>query len=53
VDSSQPKFLLIDGDGQVLGACLDAEGVFAEPAESDEPVTVEILGVRLLGDFGR
>ncbi|MEU1727479.1 barstar family protein [Nonomuraea sp. NPDC005692] len=44
MDISQPKFLLIDGDGRVLGTCLDAEGVFVEAAEGDGPVTVEILG---------
>jgi RNAse (barnase) inhibitor barstar len=44
VDFSQPKFVLIDGDGHVLGTCLDAEGVFVESAECDGPVTVEILG---------
>lgn len=54
VDFGQPKFLLIDGDGRVLGTCLDAEGVFIESVESDEPVTVEILGclpTRRLRDF--
>jgi RNAse (barnase) inhibitor barstar len=53
VDSSQPKFLLIDGIVR-LAACLDAEGVFAESTESDEPVTVEILGclpVQRLRDY--
>ncbi|GII04247.1 hypothetical protein Pta02_62550 [Planobispora takensis] len=42
--SVQPKFLLLDEDDQVLGAGLDAEGVFVESAESDEDLTVEILG---------
>ncbi|MFI6787396.1 barstar family protein [Nonomuraea sp. NPDC050383] len=54
MDSSQPKFLLIDGDGQVLGACLDAEGVFVEPTKSAESATVEILGclpVQRLRDY--
>ncbi|GAA3255175.1 barstar family protein [Nonomuraea helvata] len=47
MDSVQPKFLLVDDDDQVLGACLDAEGVFVEPTESDEGLTVEILGCLL------
>ncbi len=41
VDSVEPKFLLIDDDDQVLGACLDAGGFFADPGED---VTVELLG---------
>jgi hypothetical protein len=44
VDSALSKFLLIDEDDQVIGSCLDAEGVFVEALESDELVTVEILG---------
>lgn len=44
MDSVQPKSLLIDEDDQVLGVCLDAEGIFVEPTESDEDLTVEILG---------
>ncbi|GAA2215554.1 barstar family protein [Nonomuraea monospora] len=54
MDSREPKFLLIDGDGRVLGACLDADGLFVEPVDSDEPVTVEILGclaTRRLRDY--
>ncbi|MEV0632124.1 barstar family protein [Nonomuraea wenchangensis] len=47
MDSVEPKFLLIDEHDQVLGVCLDAEGLFVEPTESDEELTVEILGCLL------
>ena len=33
MDSVQPKFLLIDKDDQVLGACRDAAGVFVDPEQ--------------------
>ncbi|MDX3099832.1 barstar family protein [Nonomuraea angiospora] len=54
MDPVEPKFLLIDEDDQVLGVCLDAEGIFVEPTESDEELTVEILGclpARRLRDY--
>ncbi|MEU4830136.1 hypothetical protein [Streptosporangium sp. NPDC023615] len=44
VDDVQPKFLLIDADGQMCGSCVDAEGVFVEALDDDERGTVEILG---------
>ncbi|MEV5493765.1 barstar family protein [Nonomuraea fuscirosea] len=47
MDSAEPKFLLIDEDDQVLGVCLDAEGIFIEPSGGDEELTVEILGCLL------
>ncbi|WP_285780155.1 barstar family protein [Microtetraspora sp. NBRC 13810] len=43
-ESVRPKFLLIDGDDLVLGECLDAEGLFVESRDDDEPVTIELLG---------
>ncbi|MFG2071242.1 barstar family protein [Nonomuraea maritima] len=47
MDSVHPKFFLVDEDDQVLGMCLDAEGVFVELTECDEDLTVEILGCLL------
>ncbi|MER5650942.1 barstar family protein [Streptosporangium sp. NPDC002524] len=44
MDPVLPKFLLIGEGDQILGSCLDAEGVFGEAAERDEAATVEILG---------
>ncbi len=42
VESLRPKFLLTDEDDQILGQCLDAEGLFVEA--TDEYVTIELLG---------
>ncbi|WP_436764437.1 hypothetical protein [Streptosporangium sp. V21-05] len=44
MDDIQPKFLLIEANEHIYGSCLDAEGVFVEAPEDDEPVTIEIPG---------
>ncbi|MEU7890151.1 hypothetical protein AB0B54_32020 [Microbispora bryophytorum] len=44
VECLRPKYLLIDEDNRILGQCLDAEGLYAEVADEDESVTIELLG---------
>ena len=48
VESGRPKFLLIDEGDLILGQCLDAEGLFVESRDDDEPATVELLGCLLV-----